>query len=53
MDKFHRKLTTISVSHENYLILKRLGDTGDSFNDVLTRILHNNTQLKGDPKTDT
>jgi predicted CopG family antitoxin len=53
MDKFRRKLTTISVSDENYLILKKLGNTGDSFNDVLTRILHNNTQPKGDPKNDT
>lgn len=34
-----RKLTTISVSRENYLALKRLGSTGDSFNDVVTEIL--------------
>jgi hypothetical protein len=33
------KLTTISVSRENYLALKKLGSTGDSFNDVLTEIL--------------
>jgi predicted CopG family antitoxin len=33
------KLTTISVSRENYLTLKKLGSTGDSFNDVLTEIL--------------
>lgn len=31
--------TTISVSKENYLALKRLGGTGDSFNDVLTEVL--------------
>ena len=33
------KLKTISVSRENYLALKKLGSTGDSFNDVLTEIL--------------
>jgi predicted CopG family antitoxin len=38
MSKTH-KLTTISVSQENYLALKKLGTTGDSFNDVLTEIL--------------
>lgn len=47
MNKFHNKLTTISVSYENYLILKGLGSTGDSFNDVLTRLLRNR---KGDSK---
>jgi predicted CopG family antitoxin len=38
MTKSH-KLTTISVSEENYLVLKRLGCAGDSFNDVLTEVL--------------
>jgi len=33
------KLTTISISRSNYQILKNLGKTGDSFNDVLTEIL--------------
>jgi predicted CopG family antitoxin len=49
MDNFH-KLTTISISHENYLILKGLGSTGDSFNDVLTQLLKNRMLLKGDSK---
>ena len=31
--------TTISVSKENYLKLKKLGETADTFNDVLTKIL--------------
>ena len=53
MDKFHKKLTTISVSRENYVILKELGGTGDSFNDVLTRVLNNAVQLKGDQKAAT
>jgi predicted CopG family antitoxin len=33
------KLTTISISKENYFILKKMGQTSDSFNDVLSRIL--------------
>jgi len=34
-----KNLTTISISKSNYEILKNLGKTGDSFNDVLTRLL--------------
>ncbi len=37
MSNSHR-LTTISVSRENYLNLKKLGGAGDSFNDVISRI---------------
>jgi hypothetical protein len=37
MGKYSYK--TIAVSPTNYLILKDLGKTGDSFNDVLTPIL--------------
>ena len=33
------RLTTISISYENYYTLKRLGGAGDSFNDVLTNVL--------------
>ena len=51
MDRINNnKLTTISVSYENYLILKELGNTGDSFNDVLTRLLKNRNVLMGDRK---
>ena len=42
------KLTTIAISHKNYSILKRLGQTGDSFNDVLGRLLKNNSLLESD-----
>jgi len=35
------KLTSISLSKENYDKLKRLGFAGESFNDVLTRVLEN------------
>ena len=40
-----KKLTTISISKENYHILKKMGFTGESFNDVLDRILKNNIDL--------
>lgn len=33
------KLKQIAISEDNYNILKKLGGTGDSFNDVLTKIL--------------
>jgi predicted CopG family antitoxin len=33
------KLKLIAVSSENYLALKRLGNAGDSFNDVVTEVL--------------
>ena len=39
----NNKLTTIAISRENYFKLKNLGQTGDSFNDVLTMILKNQT----------
>ena len=42
------KLTTISVSYENYLNLKKLGSTGDSFNDVLTELLKKVSPLQTD-----
>jgi predicted CopG family antitoxin len=34
-----RKLTTISISYDNYNMLKKMGGTRDSFNDVLTKVL--------------
>jgi len=33
------KLTTISISKENYEKLKKLGCNSESFNDVLNRLL--------------
>ena len=36
----HRqKMTTIAVSNENYESLKNRGKTGESFNDVITKLL--------------
>ena len=40
------KLTTISISHNNYLSLKKLGGAGDSFNDVITEILRRVVKLE-------
>ena len=32
-------LKMIAVSEDNYLALKKLGSAGDSFNDVVTKVL--------------
>ena len=42
------KLTTISISKENYFILKKMGQTTDSFNDVVSRLLKNKYLLESD-----
>jgi predicted CopG family antitoxin len=42
------KLTTISISKENYFILKKMGQTSDSFNDVVSRLLKNKYLLESD-----
>jgi predicted CopG family antitoxin len=34
-----KNLTTISITRSNYAILKNLGKTGESFNDVITKLL--------------
>jgi predicted CopG family antitoxin len=36
-----KKLKLIAVDENNYLILKRMGYTSESFNDVITRLLKN------------
>ena len=43
-------LKHITVSPENYLALKKLGDAGDSFNDVISEILKGvkETKIKED-----
>lgn len=35
----HNKLINIAVTEQNYLRLKSLGGAGDSFNDVVTKLL--------------
>jgi predicted CopG family antitoxin len=45
------KLTNISITHENYLKLKKLGGAGDSFNDVITELLKRMSQ--SDPQVPT
>jgi len=43
-----KNLTTISITRSNYENLKNLGYTGESFNDVLTRLLKSNKEV-GEP----
>ena len=38
MNETH-KLTTISITRQNYEALRELGKTGDSFKDILTKLL--------------
>ena len=47
------RLTTISISRDNRSILKRMGQTSDSFNDVLTRLLKNNSALESTSRVGT
>lgn len=37
-------LKHITVDQRNYLILKELGSAGESFNDVISRLLKSTTQ---------
>lgn len=39
-------LKTISVSEDNYRTLKRLGEAGDSFNDVITELIGRKDGMK-------
>ena len=44
-----KRLKLIAVDEQNYLILKRMGYTSESFNDVLTRLLKN-SMLESDSR---
>lgn len=46
----YKSLKMIAVSEENYLILKRLGRAGDSFNDVITEMLKQRSPHTGSSK---
>ena len=41
-----KRLKLIAVDEKNYLILKRMGYTLESFNDVITRLLKKNHTLE-------
>jgi predicted CopG family antitoxin len=41
-----KTLKHITVDEQNYLRLKRLGNAGDSFNDVISRLLKSTTTQK-------
>ena len=47
-----KRLKLIAVDQQNYLILKRMGYTSESFNDVLTRLLKN-SMLESDSRVGT
>jgi predicted CopG family antitoxin len=38
-------LITIAITRENYQALKDLGKTGDSFNDVITKLLDGSVKV--------
>ena len=44
-------LKQIAVSKQNYILLKSLGQAGDSFNDVVSKLLKN-TSVKTTQKTE-
>jgi len=41
-----KTLKHITVDEQNYLTLKRLGNAGESFNDVISRLLKKSTMRK-------
>lgn len=49
-DKYFENHITISISKENYAILKQLGQTSDSFNKVLTSVLTKILSQEGSEK---
>ena len=38
-----KRLKLIAVDEQNYLVLKKMGYASESFNDVITRLLKNQT----------
>jgi predicted CopG family antitoxin len=46
-------LKTISISENNYRTLKKLGEAGDSFNDVITELIGKKGTLKKGLQSDT
>lgn len=42
--KDSRHFTTIAISNKNYQILKRYGEFGESFNDIISKILKHSKQ---------
>jgi predicted CopG family antitoxin len=48
-----KTLKHITVDERNYLALKRLGSAGDSFNDVISRLLKKSTTREPEEKEGT
>jgi predicted CopG family antitoxin len=47
-----KTLKHITVDERNYLILKQLGSAGDSFNDVISRLLKKSTTTQEPKETE-
>jgi len=47
-----KTLRHITVDERNYLALKRLGSAGDSFNDVISRLLKRSTKREPEEGTE-
>lgn len=45
-----KTLKHITVDEQNYLTLKRMGHAGDSFNDVVSRLLQKSITLEPEEK---
>jgi predicted CopG family antitoxin len=45
-----KTLKHITVDERNYLTLKRMGNAGDSFNDVISRLLKKSITLEPEEK---
>jgi predicted CopG family antitoxin len=45
-------LKQIAVSKQNYILLKQLGQAGDSFNDVVSRLLKSTGAVTQQKKTE-
>jgi predicted CopG family antitoxin len=45
-------LKQIAISKQNYILLKSLGQAGDSFNDVVSRLLKNADAITQQKKTE-
>jgi predicted CopG family antitoxin len=48
-----KTLKHITVDERNYLTLKRMGSAGDSFNDVVSRLLQKSITLEPEEKKGT
>jgi predicted CopG family antitoxin len=48
-----KTLKHIAIDERNYLVLKRMGNAGDSFNDVISKLLKQSLTLEPEEKKST